>query len=243
MQHAGTIRTLVVHEDPIVAAGLVAVLQTQPGIAVTTAPTVAAWLQARVEADDDVDVVVADYQGGLDALAAVKLEPRRPGRAAPKVLVVTQIAREWEVRSAVNAGVHGYVLQSCGVDEILAGVLMVGASRRYLCEAVTERIAESLTRLTLTAREGEVLELLQQGLCNKTIARDLGIAPGTVKAHVKGILEKLDATTRTQAVAVATHRGLIKAGGARPAALVAPTRHVDLSASPAMAAEQRVEFA
>jgi DNA-binding CsgD family transcriptional regulator len=85
-----------------------------------------------------------------------------------------------------------------------------------MCGAVTERIAESLTRVTLTTRQTEVLELLQSGMCNKTIARDLGIAPGTVKAHVKGILEKLESTTRTQAVAVATHRGLIKASLDQP---------------------------
>jgi DNA-binding NarL/FixJ family response regulator len=78
-------------------------------------------------------------------------------------------------------------------------------------------MADSLTREALTAREAEVLDLLACGQCNKSIARQLDIAVGTVKAHVKAIMAKLDASSRTQAVSVAAQRGLVSLAQ-RPAA-------------------------
>ena len=201
-----SISVLVMHEDPVVTAGLSAILREQPGISVA--------VRARGQAfaaTQGVDVVVADYHLGIDFLEAAKLSAGMHG-AGPRVLVVTKLDREWEVRSAMNAGIHGYLLQSCQLEELVHGVRMLGRGSRYLCESVAERIADSLTREALTCREHEVLVLVAQGCCNKTIGNRLGIAVGTVKAHVKAILEKLSATTRTHAAAVAIQRGLIDEG-------------------------------
>lgn len=217
MQHLENIRVLIIHEEPIVVAGLLAVLSTEPGMTVTTASSGSSWQREWAAHGTHCDVLIADYHGALETLADLRKTGRKESRMVPpRVLVVTQLSREWEVRIAMDAGAFGYLMQNCSVAEIVAGVRMVASNRRYLCGAVAERIAESLTRMTLTARETEVLELLQRGMCNKTIARDLGIAPGTVKAHVAGILDKLGATTRTQAVAVATHRGLLRVSAAQP---------------------------
>lgn len=224
MQHSENIRVLIIHEEPIVVAGLLAVLGPEPGMTVTTASSGSFRQREWAANGGHCDVLIADYHGALEALTDLRQSFRKESRLAPpKVLVVTQLSREWEVRIAMDAGAFGYLMQNCSVAEIVSGVRMVASGRRYLCGAVAERIAESLTRMTLTARETEVLELLQRGLCNKTIARDLGIAPGTVKAHVAGILDKLGATTRTQAVAVATHRGLLRVSAAQPLRRQAPT--------------------
>ncbi|RZA34551.1 MAG: response regulator transcription factor [Lysobacteraceae bacterium] len=93
------------------------------------------------------------------------------------------------------------------------------ARQRYLSESMTRSVADSLTRESLTGRETDVLQLLAQGCCNKSIARKLGIGVGTVKTHVKGVMSKLDATARTHAVVVATQRGLIRPGGSAGEAL------------------------
>lgn len=204
-------RVLVMHEDPLVAAGIAAILHDRPGLAVTL---------DREAAGEEADVLVADYRRGMDYLAAAKCRPAA-GRRRPtaRVMVVTPLDREWEVRCAVHAGVHGYVLQGCPIEELVEGVMALRIGQRYLSQVVARRVADSLAREQLTARETQVLGLLTAGSCNKSIARELGIAVGTVKMHVKGILKKLEATTRTHAVILAAERGLVGPASAdgRPA--------------------------
>ena len=191
----------IMHADPIMTVGIHAVLADQPGLRVTTH-------LRQPEAQRVARVLVTDYDNGV-ALA------RQAGAAsqAPGVLVVTQFDKEWEVRLAMDAGVAGYLPQSCGPDELAHAVDLLVRGQRYLSESMTRSVADSLTREALTGRETDVLQLLAQGCCNKSIARKLGIGVGTVKTHVKGVMSKLDATARTHAVVVATQRGLIRPGG------------------------------
>ncbi|MDL9998656.1 response regulator transcription factor [Variovorax sp. J22P240] len=202
-----SIRVFVIHEDPVMSAGLVAILGNRPGLAVTA--------EGAIHSAEGVvmpDVVVADYRSGLAFLADTKAAKGERRNRGAKVMVVTPIDREWEIRSAINAGIHGYLLQGCQIDELIDGVTALSQGQRYLAHSVSRRIADSLTRERLTTRETQVLNLLTTGSCNKAIAKELGIAVGTVKVHVKGILEKLDATTRTHAVIVAAQRGLVSQG-------------------------------
>ena len=202
----------VAHSDALVAAGLVAVLRDMAGLTVCARTSGLPF--AEFEAAT-FDILVIDYVAGLAILTGRRSAELRPGLS--KVLIVTQVDREWEVRSAMNAGAHGYVLLKCGLDELLDAVLAIGRGSRYMCSTVSCSIADSFTRQELTAREAEVLHLLASGACNKTISKLLGIALGTVKAHVRGVREKLDATSRTHAVAIATQRGLVRTDSERPA--------------------------
>jgi two-component system NarL family response regulator len=131
------------------------------------------------------------------------------GDAQPRVLIVTQLEREWEVRTAMMAGVHGYLLQNSDTEQLLIAVRTLSRSMRYLSAELSRCVADSFTRIGLTSRETDVLQLLAQGQCNKSIARELGIGVGTVKTHVKGLFDKLGATARTHAVVLATRRGLV----------------------------------
>jgi DNA-binding NarL/FixJ family response regulator len=79
----------------------------------------------------------------------------------------------------------------------------------FVSPEVAAKLASRISEEELTNRELEILTLLAEGKSNKLIARELNISEGTVKTHVKSILEKLDATSRTEAVAVAARRGLI----------------------------------
>lgn len=182
------IQVLVAHPDPLLALGLAAALAPQPGIALV--PSGAA------------DVVLTDYAGGLAWAAAPA------GRAPARILVLAAQDREQEVRTALERGVHGYLLAGSRVDDLLEGIRALAQGQRYLSLAAAQRMADSMTREHLTGRESDVLGLLVQGCCNKTIARQLEIAVGTVKAHVKGIMAKLQANSRTQVVSIAMARGL-----------------------------------
>jgi DNA-binding NarL/FixJ family response regulator len=187
------------HADPIIAAGLLALLNDRSGLSpVSRRPTVSPKVPLG---EDQIDVVLSDFHGGM---AAVEGSSAR----RPRVLVMSQFKREAEIRTAIQAGVDGFLLSNCDLQEVEEAVRTVARGAKYLCKEVASLIAISHATENLTKREHEVLELIVEGACNKTISRQLGIALGTTKSHVKSILQKLGATTRTHAVAIASHRGL-----------------------------------
>jgi DNA-binding NarL/FixJ family response regulator len=154
------------------------------------------------------DVVVADYSQGVACAAEYAGRGARCG--SPKVVVVAGIDREWEIRCALELGVRGYLLIGCSLEELAEGVRAVHRGARHLSAQVAARLAESMSLEALTSREEEVLRLVVEGLCNKAIGRQLGIAVGTVKSHLKSTFDKLNVESRTQAVAVVERRGLLR---------------------------------
>jgi DNA-binding NarL/FixJ family response regulator len=203
------IRLLVIHNDPLVQAGLTVALHQYPDLEVQNGwdPLAGQPSPVRPQPHLRVDVVVADYANGV-ALAMGDVHAENP--TVPKVVVVAGIDREWEIRSAMERGVRGYLLVGCGLDELAAGVRAVHRGARYLSPQVAARLAESTLIEALTARESEVLRLVVEGLCNKAIGRRLGIAVGTVKSHLKSAFDKLNVESRTQAVAAVERRGLLQ---------------------------------
>lgn len=209
MAYAHRIRMLVVHSDALAREGLCAIFARCPDLEVLSdAPHGSeAPPSPRRLVEMNVNVVVADYESGVELAEAIA---HHAGRDAPcRVLVVDSVDREWEIRNALSRGVRGYILFGCALDELVNGVRAVHWGQRYLSTLVSQRLAESLSGAELTSREQEVLQLVVQGLSNKTIARRLGIAVGTVKSHLKGIFEKLHVESRTQATCVVERRGLL----------------------------------
>lgn len=191
------VRIHLTHACPILRIGIATVLAGQPGMEVVDE----AAQGAEVRKDD---IVITDYTSALHCI-------KRHG-ARPRVLIVTSKDKEWEVRHAVEHGVHGYLLQSCIPDELIRSVHLLSRGVAYLSASLKRSVADSLGRAALTLREIDVLRLLARGDSNKVIARELGIGVVTVRTHVAHLLEKLDATARTHAVAVAIDRGLLQGG-------------------------------
>lgn len=185
------IRVRVCHADPLIAVGAQAALAGQLSLHV-------------VDAGTDADVLLADYDSALAWLA-------ENASAHAGVLVLTWRDGEAEIRHALQCGARGYLLSPCSLDELAAAVRSVGSGRRHLCAGAAQRLAQSLGHTPLTPRETEVLRLMAIGLPNKSIARRLAIALGTVKAHNQAILAKLQARSRTEATAIADQRGLLGA--------------------------------
>lgn len=184
---ASAISVRVCHGEPIVNAGLAALLASCP--------------QVRLAADG-AGVVVTDY---ADALARLE---QGLGKAE-RVMIVSQREREWDIRTPISAGVHGYLPQRCAAGELLTAVLALGRGECYFNPELLERAMQHMTSDSLTSRESEVLALLAKGYCNKRIATKLDIGVGTVKTHVKSLFNKLGATARTHAVVLATQRGMV----------------------------------
>lgn len=193
----GMVNVCLMHECPIVRAGLRAILSGQPGLEVSEP---AQWPAAGHDG-----VVIAGYDSGMEAAR----HAAEQGSRLPRVMVFTSHSREWQVRSAIESGVLGYLLQECEPRELVEGVRALALGRRYLCSAANLSVVNSLGRVPLTRREADVLQVLARGCPDKTIARELGIGLGTVKTHMKQLMQKFDAKGRTQIVLMALERGLL----------------------------------
>ncbi len=155
------------------------------------------------------DVMTLDLRmPKLDGLRVVE----RIVAAAPdaRILVMTMYDHEEDVFGSIRAGARGYILKSAPRAEIVTALRQVGSGQRYLPDYVAATLAARLSAPALTAREHEVLALMRLGLSNKEIGRQLGVAEGTVKAHVREVLGKLGAISRTEAVNLALQRGLLR---------------------------------
>lgn len=201
MHESTAIRVKVLCTDPLVCTGLKAALGEQPDLRWTTS-------------DDFADVVIADYEQGMRLVSGSRAPSPAPGRP-PKVLILTARETEWEIRTALEKGARGYLIQGCEVNEVMMGLRAVHLGMRHVCAPAARRLAESIACAALTTREFDVLRLVAEGRGNKAIARDLAIAVGTVKSHLKAIFEKLGARSRTEVASLAERRGLLVAGGGR----------------------------
>jgi DNA-binding NarL/FixJ family response regulator len=196
-------KILVVHSDPILSAGIVAALRQHADFEVSPEGADA------VPHGTAIDVVVADYESAMRLTSGGERAAHR-ALAAARILALTSNDREADIRGAVEAGVHGYVLLGGPLSELVEAVTAVSHGVRYLGRSAAQRMADSLTRTSLTSRETEVLQLVVNGASNKAIARQLSIEVGTVKSHMTAIMTKLGAASRTQAAAIATTRGLVR---------------------------------
>jgi len=195
---------LTLHPDPLVRAGIVASLRQHGGFEVfEEGPD-------RVNRDGSrVDVVIADH-GQAMRLAGAAQRGISGSLANARILVLASDDRTAEIRRALEAGVHGYLLLGGPLSEFIEAVAALARGVRYLGRSVAQRMADSLPRALLTSREIDVLQLVVAGESNKAIARRLRIEVGTVKTHMNGILGKLNATSRTQAAAIAVTQGIVE---------------------------------
>jgi DNA-binding NarL/FixJ family response regulator len=203
-------RVLVVEDHPMVAEGLMALLEGQALLAVVGyAPSVAD--AARVAEDQPVDVAIVDFRlpDGTGADAAQRIREHRPEAA---VVFLSADESDQAMLAAIEAGASGYLIKSATGPEIAEAVRRV-ADGEMLIPA--PKLAALLGRrrevaghdddrerqlASLTAREYEVLQLMTQGMDNREIASHLSVSYPTVRSHVRKVLEKLGARSRLEAV-------------------------------------------
>lgn len=202
------IKVVIAHSDPLISAGLAALLKRERDIEVVSRGPDLTELCPSRGGDHSRCVVVADYNSGLQLAAS-----RGSGRG--EVMILTNIDSEADIWQALQYGVRGYLLFGCGLKELVDGVRSVHAGATVLAPLAAGRIADRMKSRALTTREEDTLHGMMLGFSNKRIALQLDLAVGTVKTHIKSILEKLDATNRTEATAIARRRGILGAGRSR----------------------------
>ncbi|MFD5361922.1 response regulator [Streptomyces tendae] len=225
------VRILVCDDHVVVRAGLLALLDSAPGIEVVGEAGTgeeALALAARLAPD----VVLMDLQlgAGIDGVETTRRlttgapitgtpatgtsttgAPTAGTGRAPHVLVLTTYDTDADITRAIEAGATGYLLKAERPEELFAAIHAAAQGRTALSGPVAGRVMANLRkpRPALTDRERDILAQLATGLGNREIARALFISEATVKTHLRRIYDKLGVDTRAGAVAVAKEQRLL----------------------------------
>ncbi len=206
------IRVLIVEDHRMFSQALRAALDETDDIAVTDAVgTTREGIEAAGKGMPDV--VLMDYRlpDGDGVEAARRIKANRPDA---KVVMLTASADDSVLTQAIQAGCSGYLTKDHTVDELILAVRAAHRGEALISPALLSRLLDRLGDRSrpgsdLTARETEVLRLLSRGYSNQAIATELGIRLATVRNHVQSVIEKLQAHSKLEAVAVAQRLGLI----------------------------------
>jgi DNA-binding NarL/FixJ family response regulator len=202
-----TIRVLTADDYAVVRTGIAAMIANEPDITVVAEAADGAEAVEQYAAHSP-DVVLMDLRmpklGGVGAIRAI-----RAADHDARIVVLTTFDGDADIHRAFTAGAIAYLIKDMLVADLVETLRAAATGKRLMAFAVASRLAEFTPRVDLTSREVEVLRLVAKGFRNKEIARVLGRTAGTVKVHVKNILEKLDAEDRTKAVTLALQRGII----------------------------------
>ncbi len=214
------ITVAIVEDDPLIRAGIAALVGAQPDLSVAGQAADGDEAVALVTATAP-DVLLMDVRmprlGGIDATRAVCA-----GDPAPPVLILTTFDGDPDVLQALRAGASGYLLKR-NPDDLPAAIRRVHEGEVWLDPAVAGHVLAALAALpqpgvpssrveVLTAREREVLALLAEGLSNAELAQRLFVGEGTIKTHMSRILFKTGCRDRAQATALAFTSGLVRVG-------------------------------
>ena len=203
----GKIRILIADDHVTVREGLAAMIGRQADMEVVGE---AATGRMAVDLWDGLhpDVALLDLRmPELDGVGAI--EAIRQRDPAARIIVLTTFDTDTDIANAIRAGARGYLLKDAQREDLLESIRRVHAGETTIAPSLVAKLAAGVSSAPLTGRELEVLLLLARGKSNREIGADLGISETTVKSHLRSVFTKLNVLSRTEAIAVASRRGLI----------------------------------
>ncbi|MPY91054.1 MAG: response regulator [Luteitalea sp.] len=201
-------RVLLVDDHALLRTGVANIVNQEPDLCVVAeAPNGTEAVDAFERHRPDVTLLDLRMPV-MEGVEAVRQIRERDPEA--KIIVLTTYDTDEDIARALKAGAKAYVLKDISAEALIACIHDVLAGKTYLAPAAAAKLAERVTRLQLTPRELATLRLMADGQANKEIATALRISERTVKTHVGHLFEKLGVASRTEAVKVATRRGLVR---------------------------------
>ena len=213
MSNDETVRVMIVDDHKVVRSGLSAFLDAYDD------------LELVAQADSGEKALALCHQHHPDVVLMDLVMPKMNGaetteallNACPdvKVIALTSFKEQELVEGALKAGAIGYLLKDVDADDLAVAIRQAFAGKPTLAPEAAQVLIQASRKpykpgIDLTERENEVLALLVKGLTNPEIAERLYVSKSTVKFHVSSILNKLQVSSRTEAVAKALQEGLVK---------------------------------
>lgn len=213
---AEKIQVLIADDHAIVREGLRALIATEPGLELAAEATdgIQAVTKARALKPD---VILLDLMmPRMDGVEAI-LEIKKDWPEA-HIIVLTSFSDDEKVFSAIRSGALGYLLKDSSPQDLLNAIRSVANGEGFLSPSIASKVMREInqppklppTKDPLTEREGEILQLVAQGLTNDQIAEKLVVSERTVRTHVSNILAKLQLANRTQAALYALREGIAR---------------------------------
>ena len=198
-----------VDDHPLMREGVAAISQLPTGYAPCSYGVERQGGDSELPGKHRPDVTLMDLRmpgvSGIDALIAIRSE-----FPDARIIMLTTFNGDVDIQRALKAVAYGYMLKSTPRKDLLESIRKVHSGKKSVPPEVAAHLAEHITGESLTEREIDVLRHLAGGNRNRDIAERLFISEETVKVHVKHIMEKLDASDRTQAMTIAVRRGIIQ---------------------------------
>ena len=201
------VRVMIADDHPVARKGVASLLSASAQVDVVSQVSNGAEALASYSTLQP-DVVVSDLRMPvLDGVGLTRALLASDPKA--RVLIFTHYDGDEQVLQALRAGARGYLTKDADGEVLIQAILTLAQGGRYLPPELAGRYADLVSKPSLTARERETLILMAEGITNQEIGTRLSLSERTAALHVGNVLAKLGAKTRTEAVSIATRRGLL----------------------------------